>query len=172
MKIRSRLRPFIPVPHVVAVLSWLCLLCLPPALCQAGEAGTRFSTGDILEMDRVASAWLIKRYVEPEAEFKFFPEGQLIAEGTAFDTPDAQLQRTHKLSTFEVIKHRYQISDPRLTELTTIVHNVEINFWMTEKEPRASALAQRINQVIKSSQDQAARLTQCFAILDDFIERR
>jgi hypothetical protein len=138
----------------------------------AGQTQHIYSTGETLELDRVASAWLIKRYVAPAAEFKFFPEGQLITEGIAFDTPDAQMQRTHKLATFEVIKNRYQIPDPKLNALTAIVHNAEINFWTAEQEPQAAALVQRINQAIKSSKGKDACLAQCFTIFDEFIERR
>lgn len=116
--------------HCTFISSLIVFLLAPiPQEQMARGESAIFSTGDGLELDRVASAWLIKRFVLPEVRFRFFPEGQLISQGIAFDTPDASLQRTHKQSTFEVIKTHYGINDPRLTDLTAMIHENEVNFW-------------------------------------------
>ena len=161
---------FIRLSAIVLLVT--LMLCCRPMVGHAGEKGQVFSTGNILELDRVASAWLIKRYVDPEARFKFFPEGQLISEGIAYDTPDASMQRTHRWSTFEAVKNRYRISDPKLDALTRIVHDAEINFWAAERKADAETLVQQINEIIKSASDNAACLVQCFAVFDKFTEGR
>jgi len=66
-----------------------------------------YSTWDTMEVDKCASAWLIKRFVDKEAEFKFFPSGELITEGIPFDTPDSEFRRYHNMSTFESILKKY-----------------------------------------------------------------
>lgn len=153
------------------VCGLLYLLSILPILAYAQESQHIYSTGEVFELDRVVSAWLIKRYVAPNAVFRFFPEGELITDGIAFDTPDAALQRTHNMSTFEVIKNRYKITDPRLAELTRIVHNAEINFWAGERKHKESELVQKINRLIKSTNNNYNCLEQCFVIFDQFIER-
>lgn len=156
---------------VSMLLAALVLCCLPMETLASGK-GQVFSTGNILELDRVASAWLIKRHVDPEARFKFFPEGQLISEGIAYDTPDASMQRTHRQSTFEAVKSRYRISDPKLDGLTRIIHDAEINFWGAERSAEAEALVRQINEIIKTSSDNAACLVRCFAVFDKFTKGR
>ncbi|MCP4023352.1 MAG: chromate resistance protein, partial [Desulfobacteraceae bacterium] len=53
-----------------------------------------YSTGRMMEVDRCASAWLIKRHINPQAQFMFFEDGQLITQGISFDTPDSKFCRT------------------------------------------------------------------------------
>ncbi|MHC4674634.1 MAG: chromate resistance protein ChrB domain-containing protein [Planctomycetota bacterium] len=59
-----------------------------------------YSTGSILELDRCASAWLIKRYVDKDADIRFFAEGGLYEESTNFSTPDSKMNSTHNQSAF------------------------------------------------------------------------
>ena len=149
-----------------------CIIMLVPFTAQARDAGQVFSTGQTMELDRVASAWLIKRYVAPDATFKFYPDGQLIDEGIAFDTPDAKLQRTHRKSTFEEILHQYKISESKLTELTKIIHENEINYWAGRNTSQEITLIRQINHIIKTSESIQICLQRCFAFFDHFIEGR
>lgn len=130
-----------------------------------------YSTGSILELDRCASAWLIKRYVDPEATFKFFPDGEFIPEGVAFDTPDARLTRTHNLSTFEIIMQRYAIDHDGINKIAQYVHDVEINFWSGKKNPEAARIEQQIRKIINHTPDQQDCLEKCFVYFDNLLER-
>lgn len=124
-----------------------------------------------MEVDRVASAWLIKRYVDPEAEFIFFEDGQLVTRGTAFDTPDARFSRTHNLSTFEVLMRHFRINDPKVTALAAAIHQIEINYWTGAGTAPAADLASQINAVIKANPDPGGCLAKCFDLLDQIVER-
>jgi hypothetical protein len=124
-----------------------------------------------MEVDRVASAWLIKRYVDPKAEFIFFEDGRLITRGTAFDTPDARFSRTHNLSTFEVLMHRFSIDDPKVTDLAAAVHQIEINYWAGADNETAADLARQVNAIIKAHPDPGRCLAKCFDLLDQIIDR-
>ena len=68
----------------ILAFTWVFFFSMTAVLF-AGD-GHLYSTWDVLETDASASAWLIKRHVDPKARFKFFPKGELITEGIAFDT--------------------------------------------------------------------------------------
>jgi hypothetical protein len=149
---------------------FLLLICCWCTSAVAGEDRHLYSTGKIMEVDRVASAWLIKRYVDPEAEFIFFKDGQLITRGTAFDTPDARFSRTHNLATFEVLMRNFSIDDPKVTALSSAVHQIEINYWAGADNASAADLARQVNAVIKANPDPAGCLAKCFDLLDQIID--
>lgn len=147
-------------------------LALLSAVPLAGkETNHLYTTGTIIEIDRCASAWLIKRYVDAEAIFKFIPDGELVTEGVAFDTPDAALSRNHSQSTFEVIKAAYKIDDPRVIQLAMHVHDLEINYWGKKKFNRSEKIALELNRIIKTAKNSREALNGCFDYLDQFIDQ-
>jgi len=83
--------------------------------------------------DRIACPWLIRRFIDPEAEFVFVPPSELIEaaerEGAiSFDAPGARYTHDGKLCTFEVLvrDHRLAEKDPALGDLARIVHAADI----------------------------------------------
>ncbi|MBF0479035.1 MAG: chromate resistance protein [Candidatus Omnitrophica bacterium] len=115
-----------------------------------------YSTANVLQLDACASAWLIKNFVDKDAEFKFYPKGELITEGVAFDTPDAELRRTANKSTFENILKKYNIKDAKLEKIGSMIHSIEINFWEDKTGKEALKLKDNIKGMIeaaKSPQD-------------------
>jgi len=75
-----------------------------------------------MEFDKCASAWLLKRHVDTLATFIFYPVGSLVDQGIPFDTPDAQLKRNARQSTFELILQQNGLHDPTLDAIGRIVH--------------------------------------------------
>lgn len=150
----------------------LLLICVWYASAVADEDRHLYSTGKIMEVDRVASAWLIKRYVDPKAEFIFFEDGRMITLGTAFDTPDARFSRTHNLSTFEVLMQYFSIDDSKVTALAAAVHQIEINYWAGADNPPAADLARQVNAVIEANPDPAGCLAKCFDLFDRIVNRK
>jgi hypothetical protein len=143
---------------------------LSPAYFLAEDASHLYSTGSILEFDRCASAWLIKRFIDPKAEFKFFPDGEFIKEGIAFDTPDAGLFRTHSRATFEVIMEKYGIKDQKIVQLAEYIHDIEINFWGKKQNQESLKIDTEINQIIRSAKNNAECLKKCFLYFDHFLK--
>jgi hypothetical protein len=137
----------------------------------ADEGRHLYSTGRIMEVDRVASAWLIKRYIDPKAEFLFFEDGRLITQGTAFDTPDARFSRTHNLATFEVLMRHFKVDDARVAAMAAAIHQLEINYCAGSGNALAADLARRTNAVIKANPDPNTCLVKCFDVLDRFIHQ-
>jgi hypothetical protein len=144
-------------------------LILSIPACLAASNIHTYSTGDTLELDRCASAWLIKRFIDQKAVFRFFPEGSLITEGIAFDTADAKLTRSHNMSTFEVIMHKYNVQDQRVYRLAALIHDVEINFWNQKKHQRSIEVQNEVNRIIDSSEDNFRCLEECFRYFDHLI---
>jgi len=85
------------------------------------------------KIDRIACPWLIRRFIDPEAEFVFVPAGELIAEAkragaTSFDAPGADYTHDGNLCTFEVLvrEHGLAEKDSALAQLARIVHAADI----------------------------------------------
>jgi hypothetical protein len=74
-------------------------------------------------VDRLASAWLIRRFVDPEAVIRYGDprEGEV-----SFDMPGAELGHTGNLCTFETMLATFRLDDPALRALAAIVHEIDL----------------------------------------------
>lgn len=98
------------------------------------EAILRWITRENAKVDRVACPWLIRRFVDPAAEFLFVPESQLLdaasrAGATPFDaTRLAEVKLNHRgeRCTFEAILEDFGLSDPSLHRLGLIVRAADV----------------------------------------------
>lgn len=94
----------------------------------------RWITRENVKVDRVACPWLIKRFVDKDAEFLFVPEPDLLAtakrEGaTPFDAarlPDVRLNHRGDHCTFEAILDDFNLTDPALRRLGHIVRAADV----------------------------------------------
>jgi hypothetical protein len=77
-------------------------------------------------VDRCASAWLLKRFVDPEAEFAFAEEGDRLPGATPFDMSGAELGHHRGRCTFEAILAKHKLRDPALLELGRIVRSADL----------------------------------------------
>jgi hypothetical protein len=78
-------------------------------------------------IDRAASAWLIRRFIDPQAEFLFVDDPDEVPEGaTPFDMRGADLSHHGGDCTFETILKRYGLDDPVLWDLARIVHEADL----------------------------------------------
>ena len=87
----------------------------------------KWATRPGCHVDRLASAWLIRRFIDPEATFTFVDEATDVPpEATPFDMPGADLSHHGSDCTFETLLARYETSDPALAEIARIVHEADI----------------------------------------------
>jgi hypothetical protein len=87
----------------------------------------RWATRRRLHVDRAACAWLIRRFIDPEAEFLFVDDpGELPREAIAFDMPGAELSHRAGNCSYEMILGRYQLDDPALRAIGDIVHDADL----------------------------------------------
>ena len=83
----------------------------------------RWITRERIKVDRVACPWLIRKFVDPEAEFVFLPHDTdwSRVDGTVFDVPGAELGHHGEGVSFDAILDRYGLTDPALRLLAEIV---------------------------------------------------
>jgi hypothetical protein len=80
-------------------------------------------------IDRTACAWLIRRFVDPVAEFAFASDAEAAAPlgGTPFDMRGVELGHHEGRCSFETILARYRLTDPALHEMAAMVHDADID---------------------------------------------
>ena len=81
--------------------------------------------------DRVACPWLIRRFIDPDAEIVYRPRDAVLAYaaregGTSFDTPGATYTHRYGKCTFEVLVDEYRIADPAIAIVARIVHGADV----------------------------------------------
>lgn len=82
------------------------------------------------KVDRIACPWLIKRFVDPQAEFLYVPTDQVLAvaerEGAIpFDVPNVELGHHGTECSFDAILKKYNVTDPALQRLAHIVRGAD-----------------------------------------------
>jgi hypothetical protein len=98
---------------------------LPP-LDLAQVRGRRWVTRPRPHVDRIASAWLIKRFIDPEATFLFAEPAAFPADALAFDAPGVELSHHGEDCTFETLVKRARVRDRRVARLAEIVHEADL----------------------------------------------
>src|SRR5205823_146743 len=90
--------------------------------------GATWVTRSGVHVDRIASAWLIRRFIDPEARMKFVPGKGYVPEPgeIRFDMYDAEFTHVGDRCTFEVLVERMQVADPALAALGQIVHDIDL----------------------------------------------
>jgi hypothetical protein len=83
------------------------------------------------KVDRIACPWLIKRFVDPEADFLYVPSDQVMAaaerEGAIpYDVEGAELGHVDGRCSFESIILKYGLDDRALTVMAGIVHGADV----------------------------------------------
>jgi len=88
----------------------------------------RWATRAGVHIDRAACAWLIRRFVDPDAAFVFVADPADVPEdATPFDMRGVELSHHGSDCTFETILRRHDLSDPVLWRLAQIVHEADID---------------------------------------------
>jgi hypothetical protein len=78
-------------------------------------------------VDRTACAWLVRRFVDPEAEFVFVDDpDEVPADATPFDMRGVELSHHGGDCTFETILRRHELDDPVLWAIARIVHEADL----------------------------------------------
>ena len=87
----------------------------------------KWATRPGLHVDRTACAWLIRRFIDPDAEFAFHADVASVPAGTTpFDMRGAELSHRAGDCTFETLLRRYELDDPVLWQIAEIVHEADL----------------------------------------------
>ena len=88
----------------------------------------RWATRAGIHIDRAACAWLIQRFVDPEAQFVFVSDpAEAPADATPFDMRGVELGHHGARCSFETFLVRYDLTDPVLSRIGQIVHEADLD---------------------------------------------
>lgn len=108
----------------------------------------KFVTREHAKVDRIACPWLIRKFVDPRAEFLYVPADQVakVAErerAISFDAPGAELTHYREGSeervTFDAVIRKYGLNDPALSDLAEIVRGADAH--LEHPRPESAGLA-------------------------------
>jgi len=109
----------------------------------------KWITRERVKVDRVACPWLIRKFVDPDAEFLFVPPDQVTEvarrEGaTPFDVPGVELGHHEGRCSFEAIVRKYGIDDAAVKMLAEIVHGADVasDLYGRPEAPGLKAIAE------------------------------
>ena len=87
----------------------------------------KWATRAGIHVDRTACAWLIRRFVDPDAEFVFVADPSEVPEdATPFDMRGVELGHRGGECSFEAVLRRYELEDPVLWDIAKIVHEADL----------------------------------------------
>lgn len=138
------------------------------SVTQSGIRNRVWVTREGIFVDRIASAWLIRRFIDPEARFKFVaargyrPEpGEL-----RFDMFEAEYTHEGDRCTFETLLRRFRLDDPALAEIAEIVHDIDLRDAKFERED-ARGIERVLAGIAAAHPDDPSRLERGCELFND-----
>jgi hypothetical protein len=100
----------------------------PPPSSRELYRGRTWVTREGIHVDRIASAWLIRRFIDPDATFKFVPAKGYAAEPSdlRFDMFEAEFSHEGDCCTFEVLCRHLALAAPGLLPLSEVIHDIDL----------------------------------------------
>jgi hypothetical protein len=150
----------------------------PMDAVSGGLRGRTWVTRAGVHIDRIASAWLIRRFIDPEARFEFVGgqgQARARAEGELrFDMFEGDFTHEGELCTFEVLRRRFRLEDRALGPLAEIVHDIDLKDGRF-KRAETAGVDHLIAGVALRHKDDQARLADggsVFEALYEFFRRK
>jgi hypothetical protein len=124
-------------------------------------------TWEEVGVDRMACAWLIRRFIDPDAAFRFVPPGMspLPEDAEPFDIPGVRLAHRRGHSTFHTMLREYQLGDAVLQRIAQIVDEAD-TVQEVAVEPAAPGLDLICRGIRRASPDDAAAVERGGLIYD------
>jgi len=146
----------------------LLLLCgLPVAgLAASASPPLRYATTPFLEPDRCATAWVVRRYLHPDAVFEFHPHEAMPEGVVLYDLPEAEFKRDARRTTVERLVQKSGLTDPFVARLVRLIHDIEINAWARRDQSGSLRFQQTLMSAIGRAGSASAALPVCFELLD------
>jgi hypothetical protein len=159
--------------EVQILMSAIRKLLQPPAKTGARDSSSRELKGRVWvtrrdpHIDRLATAWLIRRFVDPAARFRFVdPAGGPVRAGEkSFDMIGADFTHEGNRCSFETMCARLNLKDPALGHLAEIVHDLDLKDGKFSR-PDAAGVQRLVDGLSAAHADSNARVTAALPILD------
>jgi hypothetical protein len=127
--------------------------------------GRRWATRPRPHVDRIASAWLIKRFLDPAAEFVFTTADELPGDAIPFDMAGVEFGHQGDQCTFETLLHRSGLRDRRLAAIAEIVHEADLRDGKFQRE-EARGLDLILRGLLAAIKDDQEALAQGLTLFD------
>jgi hypothetical protein len=119
-----------------------------------------------IQVDRIASAWLIRRFIDPKARFRFVDPAEAAAAGELrFDMVDGDFTHEGDACTFETLAARTGVSEPAVRALAEIVHDIDLKDAKFGR-PEARGVEQVLAGLLLSSPSDEERLERGLDLFD------
>ena len=120
-----------------------------------------------VHVDRIASAWLVRRFIDADARFKFVaPKGYQPEPGELrFDMFEAEFTHEGDHCTFEVLVDRFKIREPGIRALAEIIHDIDLKDSKFAR-PETPGVAAAVNGLCAQHRADETRLEMGFALFD------
>lgn len=134
----------------------------------AVEPGRTWVTRTDVHVDRIASAWLIRRFIDAEAKFKFVPARRYTrrSDELRFDMYDAEYTHEGERCTFQTLVARFGLKDHGVTIIGEIVHDIDCKDDQFNRA-ETDGVASLIRGIARSTDNDSERLERGAAIFDD-----
>jgi len=133
--------------------------------------GRTWVTRKGVHVDRIASAWLIRRFIDPQASFKFVPAKGYVPDAgeLRFDMFEAEFTHEGDRCTFEVLLSRTDVQDPALNAIGEIVHDIDLKDEKFGRE-EAAGIRTLIAGICVPDREDEERIARGGAVFDDLYE--
>jgi hypothetical protein len=124
-----------------------------------------------VHVDRIASAWLIRRFVDPSARFKFVPAKGYApaAKEIRFDMFEADFTHEGDACTFEMLIARLGLDDRALAPIAAIVHDIDLKEAKFDR-PETAGVDRLITGITMATDDDEVRLARGASVFDGLYE--
>ena len=133
--------------------------------------GKTWVTRKGIHVDRMATAWVVRRFINPDARIKFVPaKGYTpLEDEVRFDMFEAEFTHEGDNCSMEILLARTGIRDRGLVRIAEIVHDIDLKDSKFQRE-ETSGIARLIDGIAMSQKDDDVRLSRAAAIFDDLYE--
>ena len=112
-------------------------------MAKPAGAPTRWVTRERPKVDRIACPWLIRRFIDADAEFLYVPKEDVLRvakerSAIPYDVPEVEFTHVGGRCSFDAFVYRYRLRDPALDELALIVRGADTN--RPELAPQSAGL--------------------------------
>ena len=139
-----------------------------PARPERVKPGSVWVTRADIHVDRIASAWLIRRFIDKAARFKFVaPKGYRPRAGELrFDMYDAEFTHVGGDCTFQTLARRFNLRDKALSAIGEIVHDIDFKDDQFSR-PETAGAAAMVKAIAESTRDDLKRIERGSILFDD-----
>jgi hypothetical protein len=118
-------------------------------------------------VDRIASAWFIRRFLDPKARFRFADpnDAEIEPNEIRFDMPGGEFSHEEDRCTLETLVRRTRVEDPALAQVAEIVHAIDLKDGKFAR-PEARGIEQLLAGLLLGHPEDAERLERGFALFD------